>query len=125
MATFLVWAYLAQIDEVARGAGRVIPSSKRQIIQSLEGGIVKAISVHEGDKVQRGQTLLLLDKTGFASDLGELEAKELALQGALVFRRRRRIPTLAVSRFLTRCERKRPPWYRARKRYSPFAAEIC
>jgi adhesin transport system membrane fusion protein len=83
MATFLVWAYLAQIDEVARGAGRVIPSSKRQIIQSLEGGIVKAISVHEGDKVQRGQTLLLLDKTGFASDLGELEAKELALQGAV------------------------------------------
>ena len=83
LATFLIWAYLAQIDEVARGAGRVIPSSKQQIVQSLEGGIVKAISVHEGDKVQKGQRLLLLDKTGFASDLGELEAKELALQGAI------------------------------------------
>ena len=82
-ATFLIWAYLAQIDEVARGAGRVIPSSKRQIVQSLEGGIVNAISVHEGDKVHKGQTLLLMDKTGFASDLGEIEAKELALQGAL------------------------------------------
>ena len=82
-ATFLIWAYLAQIDEVARGAGRVIPSSKRQIVQSLEGGIVKAIMVHEGDKVKRGQSLLLMDKTGFASDLGGLEAKELALQGAV------------------------------------------
>jgi adhesin transport system membrane fusion protein len=82
-ATFLLWAYLAQIDEVARGAGRVISFSKRQIVQSLEGGIVKAISVHEGDKVQKGQTLLLMDKTGFSSDLGEIEAKELALQGAV------------------------------------------
>jgi adhesin transport system membrane fusion protein len=82
-ATFLTWAYLAQIDEVARGAGRVISFSKRQIVQSLEGGIVKAISVHEGDKVQKGQTLLLMDKTGFASDLGGIEAKELALQGAV------------------------------------------
>ncbi len=82
-ATLLVWAYWAQIDEVARGAGRVIPSSKRQIVQSLEGGIVKAILVHEGDRVEKGKTLILMDKTGFASDLGEIEAKELALQGAV------------------------------------------
>src|SRR5262245_31843492 len=83
LATFLIWAYFAQIDEVARGAGRVIPSSKGQIVQSLEGGIVKEILVREGDKVEKGQTLLLMDKTGFASDLGELEAKELALLGAV------------------------------------------
>ena len=83
LASFLIWAYLAQIDEVARGAGRVIPSSKQQIVQNLEGGIVKAIMVHEGDRVQKGQTLLLIDKTGFSSDLGEIEAKVLALQGAI------------------------------------------
>jgi adhesin transport system membrane fusion protein len=82
-ASFVIWAYLAQIDEVARGAGRVIPSSKQQVVQSLEGGIVKEISVHEGDKVEKGQTLLLIDKTGFSSDLGEIEAKVLALQGAV------------------------------------------
>jgi adhesin transport system membrane fusion protein len=82
-ATFLIWAYFAQIDEVARGAGRVITSSKGQIVQSLEGGIVKEILVREGDKVEKGQALLLMDKTGFASDLGELEAKELALLGAV------------------------------------------
>lgn len=81
-ASFLIWAHFAEIEEVARGAGRVIPSSKQQIVQSLEGGIVKAITVREGDEVHKGQTLLRIDKTGFSSDLGEIEAKVLALQGA-------------------------------------------
>lgn len=81
-ATFLIWAHFAEIEEVARGSGRVIPSSKQQIVQSLEGGIVKKIAVHEGDSVKKGQTLLLIDETGFTSDLGEIEAQVLALQGS-------------------------------------------
>src|SRR3990172_6379936 len=71
-ATFLLWATFAELDEVTRGDGRVIPSSKRQVIQNLEGGIVKAILVHEGDKVTKGQVLLRIDPTGFASNLNEL-----------------------------------------------------
>jgi adhesin transport system membrane fusion protein len=81
-ASFLIWAHFAEIEEVARGSGRVIPTSKQQIVQSLEGGIVKEIAVREGDRVKKGQTLLLIDETGFTSDLGEIEAQVLALQGA-------------------------------------------
>lgn len=82
-SALLVWAALAKVDEVTRGEGRVIPSSKRQVIQNLEGGIVKAILVHEGDKVTKGQVLLRIDPTGFASNLGELEAKDISLSAAV------------------------------------------
>ena len=77
---FLGWAYFAEIDEVTRGEGQVIPSSKKQVVQSLEGGIVEDIFVREGDTVTKGQILLRIDDTGFSSDLGELEAKELSLR---------------------------------------------
>ncbi len=76
---FIGWAYFAQIDEVTRGEGKVIPSIKKQIVQSLEGGIVKAILIHEGDTVSKAQVLLRIDDTGFSSDLGELIAKHRSL----------------------------------------------
>lgn len=82
-AALLLWATFAQLDEVTRGEGRVIPSSKRQVIQNLEGGIVKAIYVREGDKVTKGQVLLRIDPTSFASNLGEVAAKDLALSAAV------------------------------------------
>jgi adhesin transport system membrane fusion protein len=82
-AALLLWAAFAQLDQVTRGEGRVIPSSKRQVIQNLEGGIVKAIYVREGDKVTKGQVLLRIDPTGFASNLGEVAAKDLALSAAV------------------------------------------
>ena len=76
---FLGWAYFAQLDEVTRGQGQVIPSSKTQVVQSLEGGIVKEIMAREGSTVRKGQVLLRIDDTGFSSDLGELEAKQINL----------------------------------------------
>jgi len=79
----LIWAAFAQLDEVTRGEGRVIPSSKRQVVQNLEGGIVEAVYVREGDKVTKGQVLLRIDPTGFASNLGEIDAKDLALSAAV------------------------------------------
>ena len=82
-AVLLLWATFAQLDEVTRGEGRVIPSSKRQVIQNLEGGIVEALYVREGDKVTKGQVLLRIDPTGFASNLGEIDAKDLALSAAV------------------------------------------
>ncbi len=76
---FIGWAYFAQIDEVTRGEGQVIPSTKKQVVQSLEGGIIKELLIHEGDTVGKGQVLIRIDDTGFSSDLGELNAKHRSL----------------------------------------------
>jgi len=78
-----VWAHYAVLDEVKRGAGRVIPSQQMQVVQSLEGGIIKAILVQEGDKVQRGQPLVQIDDTKFNADLGQLQAKRNAIEQSL------------------------------------------
>lgn len=78
--TLIVWAALAQIDEVTRGEGKVVPSSQNQIIQSLDGGIVSQILVREGQTVQPGQLLLKIDSTRFVSSLRENQAQYLALQ---------------------------------------------
>ena len=82
-AAFLGWASWAQIDEVTRGEGRVAPSGKNQIVQSLEGGIVKKIFVETGSVVHKGDLLLRIDDTGLASSLGEVEAKRAALRAAI------------------------------------------
>lgn len=79
---FLAWAAFAKLDEVAVGAGKVTPTSKAQIIQSLEGGIVDSISVKEGDVVNPGQKLASLDRARFMSTVGETESKALALEAA-------------------------------------------
>ncbi len=60
---FLIYAALAEIEEVTRGEGRVIPTSKIQTINHLEGGIIRDILVHEGDTVEKGQVLLKIDPT--------------------------------------------------------------
>lgn len=83
----LVWASWAEIDEITRGEGRIIPSGQLQVVQNLEGGIVKAILVKEGDTVKKGQELLKIDNSKFTSTyaesvvkLDELAAKELRLR---------------------------------------------
>ncbi len=61
--TLCAWAYLAEIDEVTRGQGKVIPSSQIQIVQSQDGGMVTELLVQEGDYVSKGQLLVKLDAT--------------------------------------------------------------
>ncbi|QXH51691.1 HlyD family type I secretion periplasmic adaptor subunit [Pseudomonas fakonensis] len=75
----VVWASFAPIDEVTRGEGKAIPSSKVQKIQNLEGGIVAEIFAKEGEVVEVGQPLLRLDETRFASNKGETEADRVAM----------------------------------------------
>lgn len=70
---FLGWTSIAQIDEVTRGEGKVIPSQQVQVLQSLEGGIVSEIRVREGDIVDKGQLLIKLDETQLAAALREGE----------------------------------------------------
>ena len=69
----IVWAAWAELDEVTVGQGKVIPSRQLQVIQNLEGGIVKEIFVKEGDIVEKGQPLLRIDDTRFRSDFRERE----------------------------------------------------
>lgn len=71
----LVWANYAELDKIVRGQGKVVPSTKIQVVQNLEGGIVENIFVHSGDKVQKGQILLKLDNTQFVSSYDETEAQ--------------------------------------------------
>ncbi|MGG6547428.1 UNVERIFIED_CONTAM: biotin/lipoyl-binding protein, partial [Prevotella sp. 15_C9] len=61
----LVWAHFAVLDEVKRGNGRVVPSHQMQVVQSLEGGIVREILVSEGAIVDQGQSLMRIDDTKF------------------------------------------------------------
>ncbi|NIE78561.1 HlyD family type I secretion periplasmic adaptor subunit [Pantoea sp. Ap-967] len=75
----ILWASLAEVDEVTRGEGKAIPSSKVQKVQNLEGGIVAEIYAKEGEVVEVGQPLLRLDETRFASNKGETEADRQAM----------------------------------------------
>lgn len=80
---FIIWAANAQVDEVTRGEGKAIPSSRLQKIQNLEGGIVSEVFVHEGQIVEDGQPLLRLDDTRFKSNVGESEADRYALMARI------------------------------------------
>jgi adhesin transport system membrane fusion protein len=80
LASFTVWASQTQIDEIARGNGRVIPATRTQTIQATEAGVVKEIAVQIGQVVKEGQLIIRLDDTTTASDLGEVEARARALK---------------------------------------------
>jgi len=69
------WAYETTLDEVTRGDGKVIPSSKIQVIQNLEGGILSEVLIAEGQIVEKGQVLLKIDDTRFSSSFRETQLK--------------------------------------------------
>lgn len=79
-ALFLLWASLAQVDEVTSGQGKVIPSSKVQLIQAAEPATVEELLVRSGQRVQVGQLLARLDDTQSASELGQIQAETESLQ---------------------------------------------
>jgi adhesin transport system membrane fusion protein len=86
-ALFLLWAMLAHVDEVTRGQGKVIPSSKIQVIQASEAATVQELMVRSGQRVKRGQLLALLDNPQSRQVEAETEALEarsarLAAEGA-------------------------------------------
>ena len=80
LLSLLIWAWFFKLEEVSTGTGKVIPSSKEQVVQSLEGGILTKLYVHEGQIVQEGQVLAQLDPTRFASNVGESASLLLASQ---------------------------------------------
>jgi adhesin transport system membrane fusion protein len=84
VAGFVGWSHWAELDQIARAGGQVIPSGRVQVVQSAEGGVVAALNVREGDHVSRGQLLVRLDRVKAESALNESRAKAAALHGAVV-----------------------------------------
>jgi len=79
LAAFVVWASQAELEEVTRGNGRVIPSSKEQVIQSLDAGVLTELLVREGDRVEKNQVLMRIDDTRVSANYRELQSKVAAL----------------------------------------------
>ncbi len=75
----LAWAHYSRVEEITRGDARVIPSSREQVIQSLEGGILQEMMVREGEIVAAGQPLLRIDETKARSSYQEGLSKVMAL----------------------------------------------
>ena len=61
LISFLIWASLVKLDSVTRGEGSIVPSQNNQIVQHLEGGIVRAIPIREGQRVETGDVLIVVE----------------------------------------------------------------
>lgn len=80
VTVLIVWSAYAEIDELVRGQGKVIPSKQLQLVQNLEGGILTELLVQEGQRVDKGQILLKLDDTQFNSKFQERIQTVLAVK---------------------------------------------
>lgn len=80
LLVMLVWAAFAQIDEITRGDARVVPTTQVQVVQSVDGGVVEALLIKEGQVVDAGQILLRVDPTRFVSNMLESRAGQMALR---------------------------------------------
>jgi len=84
VTAFIAWAMVFRIDEVTRATGEVIASSRVQIIQAVDGGVLSRLDVKEGDRVTSGQVLAQLDQTRVGATLGESDARLFALKAKAV-----------------------------------------
>jgi adhesin transport system membrane fusion protein len=74
-AAVLSWSAIFKIDQSTRGMGTVIASSRVQVIQAVDGGVLESLKVKEGDRVEQGQVLAVLNQTRFAASVKELDAR--------------------------------------------------
>ena len=75
----IVWAAFSDIDELARGEGKIIPSEKIQTVQNLDGGVISEILIKEGERVKKGESLMKIDTTRYQASLEENKQQYLAL----------------------------------------------
>lgn len=83
LVLFLVWASYFEIEQTVRTQGQVIPGARTQIIQAVDGGVLSAIRVQEGDRVKRGQVLAVLETERARASFDESQSKVAALAAAL------------------------------------------
>lgn len=77
---FLTWASVAEVDQIVRGPGKIVPTSNTQVIQNLEGGLLSELLVTEGQIVEQGEVLARLSDKRFRAAFEELESQVLALE---------------------------------------------
>lgn len=83
LAAFIAWASLAEIDQITRGQGQIIASSRTQIIQAPDGGVLQELKVREGDHVERGDLLARLERTKAEAAYREVHSKVGALSATV------------------------------------------
>ncbi|RXD02115.1 HlyD family type I secretion periplasmic adaptor subunit [Sphingomonas sp. UV9] len=83
IVVFIVWASIVKLDRTVHAPGRVVPSSRLQVLSNFEGGVVSAILVHVGDLVKRGQPLVRLDQTQAGAEFGSSEITVGALNAKI------------------------------------------
>lgn len=83
-AALIAWAAIFEVEEATMAEGRIIPSAKVQVVQSLEGGIVKTIHVRQGDTVKEGDLLVSLSTAQSGSDYESRRQQALALQARVL-----------------------------------------
>ncbi|MDC6166160.1 HlyD family type I secretion periplasmic adaptor subunit [Paucibacter sp. XJ19-41] len=79
----IVWSALAEVEQISRNDGRIVPDAREQVIASAEVGILRELLVREGDRVSRGQVLVRLDPTRVEAQQNEGHVKRLALQATI------------------------------------------
>jgi len=80
---FLIWASQADLEQITRAPGQIIASGRTQVIQASDGGVLQELLVKEGDTVERGQVLALLDRQKLRAAYQETRSRELALRATV------------------------------------------
>ena len=83
LVCFFVWASQAELEQITRAPGQIIASGRTQVIQASDGGVLQALMVKEGDAVERGQVLALLDRQKLRASYQETRSRELALRATV------------------------------------------
>jgi adhesin transport system membrane fusion protein len=84
IAVFLVWAYYFEVDQAVRAQGQVISSSRTQVVQVADGGVLSRLLVREGQTVQKGELLAILEKERSVAAYEETKAMQAARAASLV-----------------------------------------
>ncbi|AEG50649.1 type I secretion membrane fusion protein, HlyD family [Sphingobium chlorophenolicum L-1] len=79
----LIWSFWAELDQVSRAPGQIIPTGRVQVIQSTDGGKIANILVREGEAVKKGQLLVQLDDTKISAAVGEAQGKVASLMSSM------------------------------------------
>jgi adhesin transport system membrane fusion protein len=83
LVCFFVWASQAELEQITRAPGQIIASGRTQVIQASDGGVLQSLMVKEGDTVERGQVLALLDRQKLRAAYQETRSRELALRATV------------------------------------------